>query len=151
MPQVFEVVIIAFLLLISVELLLIYREVIRFQIRGRDTKEEDGSAGKSGQTINVTVAGPSGLPTPPPVVTLSPESAVKGSAGTSAAALEAPASNQSSEVIDDRYGQTPASPPPRSAPASRPGTGNPYAKVCPSCGMENSNYRTECFNCGTAL
>ena len=151
MSQIFEVVIIAFLLLISIELLLIYREVIRSQIHGRDTKEEAESAVKSGQTINVTVAGPSGLPTPSPAVSLGPENAAKGSAGASAPALEAPALKQSPEGIDDRYGQAPQSAPPRSAPAPRPATGNPFAKACPSCGMENSNYRTECFNCGTSL
>jgi len=149
MPQIFEVVIIAFLLLISVELLLIYREVIRTQTRGRDAKEEAESTGKSGQTINVTVAGPSGLTPPSPAVVLSPESAVKASTGTTATALEAPVVKPSPERMDDRYGGSP--PTPRPAPSPRPATGNPFAKVCPSCGMENSNYRTECFNCGAAL
>lgn len=151
MSSIFEVVIIAFLLLISVELLLIYREVMRSQIHVRETKEETESAGKSGQTINVTVAGPSGLSPPSPAVVLNPEPVVKDSAGTSAGTLEAPASKRNSEDMDNRYGQNPPSPPPRSVPSPKPATGNPFAKVCPSCGMENSNYRTECFNCGAPL
>lgn len=43
MPQFFEVVIVAFLVLISVELLLIYREVLRLQFRDKATREDGGA------------------------------------------------------------------------------------------------------------
>jgi hypothetical protein len=39
----------------------------------------------------------------------------------------------------------------QTAPQRRMTITNPFAKVCPSCGVENSSYRTECFNCGVKL
>ena len=139
MPQLFELVVIAFLLFIAVELLLIYREIMRAQIRGQPGREE--AAGKSGQTINVTVGGAQGSP----AASVSEQelpSARKGSPDA------LPAADEDSDGPGPREIPAPVS----AAPAPMRSTASGLlAKKCHSCGMENSTYRTECFNCGTSL
>jgi hypothetical protein len=127
MPQLFELVIIAFLVLISVELLLIHRELMRPQVRAKPAKEDAPAAG---QTINVTVGGPSGAPA---TVVVAPE---KESAPRAPEIEAVPAE--------------PERPAPPST-AARVTSSGLVAKKCPSCGAENSTYRTECFNCGASL
>jgi len=130
MPQLFELVIVAFLVLISVELLLIYRELMQPRERGKPAKEETQAAG---QTINVTVGGPSGAPATV-VVAPAPEK-------------ESPPNPRELETVRTEP-EKPASSPPAAARVTSSGL---VAKKCPSCGAENSSYRSECFNCGAAL
>lgn len=137
MTQFFEVVIIAFLVLVSVALLLIYREVLRLQFRDKTIREDSGAPTSTGQTINVTVASPQGGTTTNPVATVVPESA---------ATVDARAA-QSQQAADNVERQAPS----RQPEAPRPASTNAFARMCPSCGMENSSYRSECFNCGARL
>jgi len=140
MPQFFEVVIVAFLVLISVELLLIYREVLRLQFRDKTIREDGGAPTSTGQTINVTVAGPQGT-TP-----LGPTVAVAQDAAAAVVSHEVQDSTGSGGAIGtDRQATT------RQAETPRSASTNAFARLCPSCGMENSSYRSECFNCGTRL
>lgn len=140
MPQFFEVVIVAFLVLISVELLLIYREVLRLQFRDKTIREDSGAQASTGQTINVTVAGPQGT------TSLGPTVAVAKDAAAVVASHEVQDSTGSGGAIDtERQTAT------RQAETPRPSSTNAFAKMCPSCGMENSSYRSECFNCGARL
>lgn len=140
MPQFFEVVIVAFLVLISVELLLIYREVLRLQFRDKATREDGGAQAGTGQTINVTVAGPQGT------TSLGPTVAVAQDAAAAVVSHEAQDSIGPGGAIDTER-QAAA----RRAEAPRPSSTNAFARMCPSCGMENSSYRSECFNCGARL
>jgi len=140
MPQFFEVVIVAFLVLISVELLLIYREVLRLQFRNKTIREDSGAPTSTGQTINVTVAGPQGT-TP-----LGPTVAVAQDAAAAVVSHEVQDSTGSDGAADtERKTATRQAETPRSVSA------NAFARLCPSCGMENSSYRSECFNCGARL
>lgn len=140
MTQFFEVVIIAFLVLVSVELLLIYREVLRLQFRDKTIREDSGAPTSTGQTINVTVAGPQGT-TP-----LGPTLAVAQDAAVAVAIHDVQDSTGSGGAIDtDRQAAI------RQAETPRPVSTNAFARLCPSCGMENSSYRSECFNCGARL
>jgi len=137
MPQFFEVVIVAFLVLISVELLLIYREVLRLQFRDKAAREDSGASASTGQTINVTVAGPQGTTSLGPAVSVAQD----------AAAVAAPRDQAGSgdDGSADRLVTA------RPAESARPAPSNAFARLCPSCGMENSSYRSECFNCGARL
>ncbi len=140
MPQFFEVVIVAFLVLVSVELLLIYREVLRLQLRDKALREDKGAPSGTGQTINVTVAGPQGT------TSLGPTVAVAQDADAPVAAHEARDSTGSEGAIDtQRHAAA------RQVETPRPASTNAFARLCPSCGMENSSYRSECFNCGARL
>lgn len=167
----FELVIVAFLLLISIELLLIYRELVHSQaVRDKGLSEkEDKSA--AGQTINVNVASPAGLGGSgfPVTGSVLPGAVLPGAvlAGTASQPNQAKSGadesdqgrgNNTISSVSDRdegaMGGSRASPyrtGPRSPSAAQTRAANPFAKVCPSCGAENSVYRTECFNCGKAL
>jgi len=142
MPQFLELVIIAFLVLISVELLLIHRDLMRHQARLVAHGDEP-----PGQTINVNVGAPGSVAAVPVAAT--------------------------QERIDDRKDEKPpvtmveagevAQPKiepavPESRPerpsmdlSSRATSSGLIAKKCPKCSMENSSYRSECFNCGAPL
>jgi len=138
MSQFFEVVIVAFLVLISVELLLIYREVLRLQFRDKTIREDSGAPTSTGQTINVTVAGPQGGTSLGPTVAVAQDAATMATHRPDQAGADGDGS-------EDR--QVPA----RQAESARPAPSNAFARLCPSCGMENSSYRSECFNCGARL
>lgn len=134
MPQLFELVILAFLLLISIELLLVYREVARLHaIRRPESKEE--AAQPAGQTINVTVGAPAG--------------------GAAPMVVAADSKPQAESVLPRSEAPEPEEPdPPKPAilPSSTRATSSGLiAKKCPSCGNENSSYRSECYNCGAKL
>ena len=137
MPQFFEVVIVAFLVLISVELLLIYREVFRLQFRDKTIREDSGAQASTGQTINVTVAGPQGTTSLGPTVAVAQDAAA------------VPESRQTQDSVGADNAEKQAAT--RQAETPRPSSTNAFAKMCPSCGMENSSYRSECFNCGARL
>lgn len=136
MPQFFEVVIVAFLVLISVELLLIYREVLRLQFRDKAAREDGGSSASTGQTINVTVAGPQGATSLGPAVAVGQDTAAVAAARPDQAGTDGSADRPVAA---------------RPAESARPAPSNAFARLCPSCGMENSSYRSECFNCGARL
>jgi len=127
MPYLFELVIIAFLLLISVELLLIHRELMRSQVREKQAKEDAPAAG---QTINVTVGGSSGAPA---TVVVAHEK-------------EPPAPPIEAAPVPPEPEKP--SPPPTAARVTSSGL---VAKKCAACGAENSSFRSECFNCGLPL
>jgi hypothetical protein len=131
MPQLLELVIIAFLVLIAIELLLIYREIMRSQIHRKTSKEESGSGG---QTINVTVGTPSsGQPT---LVVSQDAAQIKAGEPDVDATPPEP---------------EPEPPKPSPPPSTRSTSSGLIAKKCPSCGAENSSYRSECFNCNARL
>jgi hypothetical protein len=144
----FNIAVIAFLLLIAIELLLIYKELLHHPMRGSSEEDKEVKSA-SGQTINVNLANPSainsagvGMPVILPVGTVQMESA-----GTPKTAIQKEEREEKTATVQEReapsvYGQRSLRPPP---------SGNPFAKVCPSCGVENSTYRTECFNCGKPL
>jgi hypothetical protein len=131
MPQFFELVIIAFLVLIAVELLLIYREIMRSQIHRKPPKEDSGGGG---QTINVTVGTPSsGQPT-----LVVAQDATLSKAGENDLA-----------TVPQEPEPKPLKPAP--PPVTRSTSSGLIAKKCPACGAENSSYRSECFNCNARL
>ncbi len=131
MPQLLELVIIAFLVLIAVELLLIYREIMRSQMHRKPMKDDTGN---SGHTINVTV----GAPSPGQAALVVAQDTAQSRISESSLALAAP--------------EPDAEPPkPVAPPVTRSTSSGLIAKKCPSCGAENSSYRSECFNCNTAL
>ncbi|MEJ5188169.1 hypothetical protein [Treponema sp. J25] len=146
----FNIAVIAFLLLIAIELLLIYKELLHRSIRGSSEEDKEVKSA-SGQTINVNLANPSGInpagvgmPVILPVGTVQMESTVTPK---TAIQKEEREEKEKTATVQEReapsvYGQRSLRPPP---------SGNPFAKVCPSCGVENSTYRTECFNCGKPL
>ncbi|OHD17700.1 MAG: hypothetical protein A2Y38_01105 [Spirochaetes bacterium GWB1_59_5] len=144
MQQLLELVIIVFLVVISIELLLIHREVARLQVRGSLYNEDP-----PGQTINVNVG--------TPAVANSAQVSVDR---TDPQRVEAPAPVLLAveEPVKELALVTPVSLPDEPAPP-RPAAGFGYratssgllAKKCPSCGMENSSLRSECFNCGLSL
>ena len=142
MPQLFEIVIVAFLAVIAIELLLIHRNLAKRQIGSAPYKDE-----APGQTINVNVGAPAGSAVP--VVSIAQDQdtrkggASEASAGSLAepdvAALEKEASEEAPPVR------------PLANQSVRSTSSGLIAKKCPSCGNENSSYRSECFNCGAAL
>lgn len=162
----FELVIIAFLLLIAIELLLIYRELVHSQaVRDKGLSEkEDKSA--AGQTINVNVASPAGLGGSgfPVTGSVLPGAVLAGTASqpnqarSGADESDQSRGNNTVSPVSDRdegamggSGASPYRTGPRSPSAAQTRAANPFAKTCASCGAENSVYRTECFNCGKAL
>jgi ribosomal protein L40E len=155
----FQLVIIAFLLLIAIELLLIYRELVHNQVRRSETSVEKEEKSPSGQTINVNVASPAGLgPQGVPVAPMGIPGVVMNShssQGTGISGNTPPQINTGTDAQQtDDYGSASSS---SSRTASRPSpvapakVANPFAKVCSACGAENSVYRTECFNCGKSI
>lgn len=146
MQQLLELVIIVFLIVISIELLFIHRELARRSARGSAYNEEP-----LGQTINVNVGTPV---------------AAAGSHGTVAPDridqqnVEAPILPSTDGIVLVKEPETAEfDAPPAEPEPSRPAAGIAYratssgllAKKCPSCGMENSSMRSECFNCGISL
>lgn len=139
MPQFFELVIIAFLLLISIELLLIHRDLMRKQGRGIPHGDET-----PGQTINVNVGNPGSASTP---VAISPEQI--GQKKDQALVMEsANLKNQETPVEPPIIPPQPAS---ASSASLRATSSGIVARKCPQCNLENSSYRNECFNCGEKL
>jgi len=131
MPQLLELVIIAFLVLIAIELLLIYREIMRSQIHRKQLKEDTGSGG---QTINVTVGTPSA-----------------GQPALVVAKDVAQSKAGESDIVITPLEPEPEAPKPAPPPSTRSTSSGLIAKKCPSCGAENSSYRSECFNCNATL
>jgi len=141
-------VIIAFLLLISVELLLIHRDLLRNQSMKKPHGDE-----ASGQTINVNVGTPAGLQ-PVPVAT-----AIVGTAeqenlenGQEEDSANPAALDGESDLDQQKATALPQKPERQTFDASaRPTPSGLVAKKCPSCGAENSSYRNQCFNCNASL
>jgi len=144
MQQFFELAVIAFLVVISIELLFIQRELTRRPARGSQYNEDP-----PGQTINVNVGAPA-LGTPVSVV---PDRIEQQS--TEASALPLPdamePSTESGTSARDLQSPEPVQVRPPSGAAYRATSSGLLAKKCPSCGMENSSMRNECFNCGISL
>ena len=142
MPQLFELVIVAFLAVITIELLLIHRDLAKRQSGGAPYKDE-----APGQTINVNVGAPAG--TAAQVVSVArDQDARKGEVSDAApGSLTEPAAPVLEETATEE------APPSRllANQSVRSTSSGLIAKKCPSCGNENSSYRSECFNCGGAL
>lgn len=143
MGSILEVLVLAVLLLIAAELYVISRELFRL---GRSLPPR--LEGKEGQTINVNLGQiPVGAvpaePGPAKIETKEPEPA--------AAAIEAPAEEAGPEEPEPEPEPLPPPPPPRPPAGARATTSGLVALKCPKCGSENSNYRSECFNCGEKL
>jgi hypothetical protein len=146
MQQFLQLMIVAFLIVISIELLFIHRELARRPARGSQYNEDP-----PGQTINVNVGTPA-------VAAGSQVSVVPDR--TDQQKIEAsvlPLSDGMGQAKDS--GEAARDLPPDEPVQSRPVAGAAYratssgllAKKCPSCGMENSSMRSECFNCGISL
>jgi len=135
----FEAIQIVLLAFIAVEIALLRRDMANSR---RDASHNPDETGSKGQTINVNVGTPvigeagmvaktvetAPIPVPEPVaepVVEVPEP------------IEEPVKISSERVRAD-------------APV-RVATSGQIVKKCPSCGMENSSYRTECFNCEKSL
>jgi len=148
MPQFLELVIIAFLVLISVELLLIHRDLMRTQGRGVVHGDET-----QGQTINVNVGSPGGVAAVPVTTT---QERIEENKDDKPVAIEATDAESSSSGASGASGADDSPPEPRPQrvpfdPGYRATSSGLIAKKCPSCGSENSSYRSECFNCGSSL
>ena len=139
MPQFFELAIIAFLLLISIELLLIHRDLMRTHGRGIPHGDEN-----PGQTINVNVGNPG--PTSVPVA-ISPEQI--GQQKDQALVIDS--TNLKTPETSAEPPILPPQPAPAPAASLRATSSGIVAKKCPQCKLENSSYRNECFNCGEKL
>jgi hypothetical protein len=139
------------------ELFLIYRELARLSALAAAGKDEPPA---KGQTINVNVGAPAPVDVKPaepgeaavPAAAPAPESAV--------AAAETADDAETREAVEasrsaDRQAASEAGP--KAAPVAvgqtwlRPTPSGLVAKKCPKCGMENSAYRSECFNCSGAI
>ncbi|HCM25364.1 MAG TPA: hypothetical protein DIC34_02245 [Treponema sp.] len=149
MPELLLIVLTILVSIVVVELFLVLRELAGLSARIPMSLED---APSKGQTINVNVGAPAvaetKIPTPPgetvavaeippPVPPIDPE--------TLAAIEESKAA--------DRKEEAPARMTERSATSMdlRPTASGLIAKKCPKCEMENSVYRSECFNCGERL
>jgi len=146
MPQFFELVIIAFLVVISIELLFIHRELSRRPARGSPYSEDP-----PGQTINVNVGAPapaSGTP-----VSVVPDRTDLQKADAAALALpdDMQAAREGGSSEPDLQPAEPVQSRSTAGAAYRATSSGLLAKKCPSCGMENSSMRSECFNCGISL
>ncbi len=152
MLYLFEAGLIALIALVAFELYMIHRDLT--QLLSRSPKPLDEAPVK-GQTINVNVGtplagdlrqpelkpapqveGPEPPPTPPEIE--------KGPDAETLAAME------EERAADLR---TPPRPVDRTpiVMGLRATESGLIAKKCAKCGMENSNYRSECFNCGANL
>jgi hypothetical protein len=151
MLQLFEAVLIAFIALVAFELYLIHRDLSRLLTRAPLPVDE--SAVK-GQTINVNVGTPLAADVRP----------VEGKQAVQAEEVEnvpPPAPEVDEETLaameEERAADLREIPPPKSVDRSpiviglRATESGLVAKKCVKCGMENSTYRSECFNCGASL
>ncbi len=142
MPQLFELVIVAFLAVIAVELLLIHRDLAKRQSGGAPYKDE-----ATGQTINVNVGAPAGAVVP--VISVAQDQDARKDGGAEAAPGRL--ANTAAQVLEDEPAQEALPVRPVANQSIRSTSSGLIAKKCPSCGSENSSYRSECFNCGGAL
>lgn len=156
MPQLFEALLIALLVLIAVELFILLRALPRLAARLGLPPAEPGAPG---QTINVNVgAVPVAGGVPAASAAADAEKALAAPAPAAGAVAEEPVEADPDEAAareemedkrsaDMKAREERAASPSRQAVA-RATTSGLIAKKCPACGMDNSTYRTECFNCG---
>jgi hypothetical protein len=149
MLQLFEAVLIAFIALVAFELYLIHRDLSRLLTRAPLPADE--SAVK-GQTINVNVGTPLATDVRP----------IEGKAAVQAEEVEPPAppapevdEETLAAMEEERAADLRELPPPKPVERSpiglRATESGLVAKKCEKCGIENSTYRSECFNCGASL
>lgn len=104
-------------------------------------------------TINVNVGTP--LPGQPAVdkgQVPAPEAPAPGTKTPGAKPKREGGDEASTESADSGDEAETLSPRPvRQAQSTQAASGNAFAVKCPSCGAENSRYRSECFNCGKQL
>ncbi len=133
----FELPVILLLAFVAVELYLLRADLARLPLLLRQAEEK-----KDSPTINVNVGTLAPAPVAEEVKLAEAPPTEEAGAGE---ALEAQA-----EI------EAPPPPPPQPEPHRGPITMNQTASgivalKCPSCQAENSSYRSECFNCGSAL
>ena len=142
MLQLFELVIVAFLAVIAIELLLIHRDLAS---RPKGVASYNDEA--PGQTINVNVGAPAG--TASPVISVSKElDARKDGASDASAGILA---ETAATVVEEATTEEAPLARPAANQSVRSTSSGLIAKKCPTCGNENSSYRSECFNCGAVL
>lgn len=151
MLQLFEAVLIAFIALVAFELYLIHRDLSRLLTRAPLPADE--SAVK-GQTINVNVGTPIATEVRPAEgkPAIQAEETEPAEPPVPEVDEETQAAMEEERAADLREADTPKpvdrSPIVMGLRATESGL---VAKKCVKCGMENSTYRSECFNCGASL
>ncbi len=146
MQQFLQLLIVAFLIVISIELLFIHRELARRPARGSQYNEDP-----PGQTINVNVGTPAVAAGSQVLVVPDRTDQQKVEATVVPLADDMDPTMESGAAAQDLQSVEPAPPRQSAGAAYRATSSGLLAKKCPSCGMENSSMRSECFNCGISL
>ena len=149
MPELLLIVLIILVSMLVIELFLVLRELTRLASRAGSTLED---ATSKGQTINVNVGAPVAAE-PKPIPSIGEQATVAESAPPVPPVDEETLAAIEEAKAADRREEAPAKPAERSSMlvGLRPTVSGLIAKKCPKCEMENSAYRSECFNCGGAL
>ena len=130
-----QIVLLAF---IAIELYLLRRDLPRIT---RTIPRDSDESGVKGQTINVNVGTP----------VIAEPAAVSKTVEVVQPVEEQKADEiEEKPTIEDERARRAAERSKMDA-AVRSTPSGLTVKKCPSCGMENTSYRTECFNCGSAL
>lgn len=126
---------VALLVIVAIELLLIHRDLLYLTTRYRHNEAESG-----GQTINVNVGPHDGA--------AKRESVIDAEQAASASRIMA-----TTPVMPEADNEAPEPEPVKTTyvPREKATPSGQVAKRCPTCGMENSSMRSECFNCGAGL
>ena len=150
MLYLFEASLIALIALVAFELYVINRDLTR--LLSRSPMPVDEGAVK-GQTINVNVGAPlAGEIRPVDQKALTPTEG----AGALPPEETAPDEETLAAMNEERAADLREAPPPKPVDRNPPmglraTESGLIAKKCAKCGMENTNYRSECFNCGANL
>lgn len=147
MSYLLDAVVIALLAFIAAELYLLRRDLL-WITRAVPRTAEDASP--KGQTINVNVGSalPSDAPSPVTVAeSLPPEPDEEEKRAAEAEKERVEAERAAAEERERRALERARI----DASAVRATPSGLLVKKCPGCGMENTSYRTECFNCGGRL
>ncbi len=138
MAILFDVIVLAILLLIAAELFAIQRALTKLSSNLPSRLES-----KEGQTINVNLGQ---LP-----VASVPAEAASERVETKEAEAPKPDAPAVVEAEPEPEPEPPPPPPPRPSAGMRATPSGLTALKCPKCQAENSSYRSECFNCGEKL
>ncbi len=146
MSYLLDAVVIALLAFIGIELYLLRRDVLWITRAGPRASED---ASPKGQTINVNVGAalPADSLSTAKVAEPLPEPDEAAQVAAEAEQERAEAERVAAEERERRAVERARI----DASAVRATPSGLLVKKCPGCGMENSSYRTECFNCGGRL
>ncbi len=126
---------VALLVIVAIELLLIHRDLLYLTTRFRRNEAESG-----GQTINVNVGPHEGVAKRENGIAMENASTVPLALATTPITQETDNESPEPEPVKTTY-----------VPRVKATPSGQIAKRCPTCGMENSSMRSECFNCGAGL